>query len=79
LIEYQCLREPRAANALSREREGVYICWICGLAEGYMNYLKLDFDMVRIALENDRQEAMRLPPGDTWGALHPFPTGGLHD
>jgi hypothetical protein len=77
-IELQILEEPPVRNSLSRVDNDTYICNLCGKAEGLADYLQMDFDLVRIAIEQDFQEARRLPPGTTWGTLYPFPTGGLH-
>jgi len=76
-VEVQELDSRMAMNALSREKGVGYICSICGKAEAYQNYLDMTFEMCRIALEQDYQEAKRLPPGMRYGTLYPFPTGGL--
>ena len=60
----QELRDPMAMNALSRYGCG-YICKLCEKAENAMSMGS--FDMVRLAVQNDYDEALRLPAGTYWG------------
>lgn len=64
-------------NPLSR-RDNTYICKACGVAEALADWLDLSDMAARIVVETNRQEAMRLPEGLTWGTSN-WPTGGYHD
>jgi hypothetical protein len=71
------LHERRAMNPMSRRTPGLYICRACGQAEALADRTGgLDDSMARTVVEQDRQEAMRLPAGNFWGATL-WPTGGL--
>lgn len=82
-VEIQYLKTPLMRNSLSRHDNETYICNLCGGAEAMMDYMnrdgsngtKMTFDMARIAVENDYQEAVRLPPGMYWGSFYPQATG----
>lgn len=70
------LHERRALNPLSR-RTNTPICRACGAAEGLADRVGgLDDSMARTVVEQDRQEAMRLPAGGFWSVSF-WPTGGL--
>lgn len=67
-----------AKNPVSR-RNGEYICQVCAKTEFLADYLEFESDdMARTVVDQDRQEAMRLPPGTTWGVSR-WPTGGLDE
>lgn len=73
--------EP-AMNALSRYGHG-YVCHDCGIAEALCGIIGWDakdstfFEMARRGVYQDRQEALRLPAGSTWGCYLALATGGL--
>jgi hypothetical protein len=71
------LHERRAMNPMSRRTPGLYVCRACGQAEALADRVGgLDDSMARTVVEQDRQEAMRLPSGSFWGPSF-WPTGGL--
>lgn len=57
------LDENPARNAVSRRIPNLRICKFCQRAETLMALSSCSFDQARIAVYNDWQEAMRLPPG----------------
>lgn len=69
--------DPTKAPAISR-RDGENICLRCTRAEALADLTKgsLTDSMARVAIEQDFQEALRLPAGHV---LRWFPTGGLDE
>lgn len=75
IAEYvQWLDKDSTLNATSR-RNGEYICRTCGKTEAMADYLGLSDEMARTVVDQDREEALRLPPGIFWGSSK-WPTGG---
>lgn len=73
------LLDPRPGrNAMSR-RDKTTICTACARAEALADqHSGLDDGMARTVIENDRQEAMRLPESfPPWGQTQ-WPTGKNH-
>lgn len=69
----QELRDPLVLNAMSRYRHW-HICKLCQLAESAMAGGVGTFGMMRLATQNDYDEALRLPAGTYWGWTR-LPTG----
>lgn len=65
-------------NAISVHDSTMRICQACAKTESMAAYVGLTEKMIRVAVEQDRQEALRLPPGIFWGNTR-WPTGGLDE
>ncbi len=69
-----------AMNPLSRRDDKIYICRLCGAAEGLADRMDglLTDEMARIAVQNEMEECRRLPgypaplTGIDWAKLYPI-------
>lgn len=69
--------ETGSQNLLGKSRrDGESICTACAKAESLADITGASDRMMRVAVETDRQEAVRLPEGLIWGPTGCV-TGGL--
>lgn len=80
-IEHVSWLHPMPGVAPLSKRDNKPICHACSKAEDMAAFNGLPFAMMRTAVEEYRQEAIRLPHGfPSWGhQIWGWPTGGLDE